>query len=665
MLLLAAGMTACSNDFDRPPLALPEMPEVNSTINEVKTLYWQNDANYATEIGTKTNAEGQEEHIVIAGRVISSDQSNNIYKSLVIQDESGALAMSINATQMFETYPVGQRIVIDLTGMTIGKYSGLQQLGEAEVTDKYGTQTTFMQPAFFREHMQFSGYPDPDAIEVLPMSIDDLPASGDTPGVIRWQSQLVRFDNVSFEGGGTLTFADGTNNTNRTLVSASGKKLTVRNSGYATFAADKLPAGTGSVTGILSYFGSGWQLLLRSKEDCSGFEAGGGDEPVGPIGEANSTIMEVKTAFWDDATNYATEVGTKADGSHYIIKGRVVSSDESGNIYKYLVIEDATAALTFSINASKIYQTYPLGQEVTVDLTGLYIGKYAGWQQCGQSETSEQFGTQIGRMGLAQLQANAQNDGTADPSAVQPVPVTIADLTQAPEAQRQWQGRYVQLDNVHFQNGGNETFSDASSTSNRTLVDAAGNTIIVRTSNYATFKGETLPKGTGKVKAIVSYFNGTWQLLLNSAADCYDFDGVTPDTPDTPDNPDTPDTPDTPDNPDGTTVYTVAQVIDGTATGTGWVEGYIVGWVDGPALETGAKFTLPATSSTNLLIAASAGVTDVAQCVPVQLPSGAIRSALNLVDNQGNFGKKVKLNGSFEKYFKVNGLKSVKEYAFE
>lgn len=136
-------------------------------------------------------------------------------------------------------------------------------------------------------------------------------------------------------------------------------------------------------------------------------------------------------------------------------------------------------------------------------------------------------------------------------------------------------------------------------------------------------------------------------------------------TPDTPDNPDTPDTPDTPDNPDGTTVYTVAQVIDGTATGTGWVEGYIVGWVDGPALETGAKFTLPATSSTNLLIAASAGVTDVAQCVPVQLPSGAIRSALNLVDNQGNFGKKVKLNGSFEKYFKVNGLKSVKEYAFE
>ncbi|MCM1517418.1 MAG: DUF5689 domain-containing protein [Pseudoflavonifractor sp.] len=659
MLLLSAGMASCSNHFDRPPLALPEMPPVNSTINEVKTLYWQDDTNYATEIGTKTNAEGEEEHIVIAGRVISSDQSNNIYKSLVIQDESGALAMSINATSMFEDYPLGQKIIIDLTGMTIGKYSGLQQLGEAEVTEKYGTQTTFMDPTFFREHMQFSSYPDTDAIDVIAMDMDQLPANGDTPGVIRWQSQLVRFDNVHFEGAGSLTFADGTNNTNRTLVSASGKTLTVRNSGYANFADKKLPSGTGSVVGILSYFNTGWQLLLRSYEDCIGFEETGDDNPTRPIEEANTTILEVKTALWQDATNYATEVGTKEDGSHYIVKGRVVSSDESGNIYKYVVIEDATAALTFSVNDSKIYQTYPLGQEVTVDLTGLYIGKYAGWQQAGLMESSDQYGTQIGRMGLSELQAHTKTEGTADPSAIQPKALTISQLTQTAEAQIEWQGRFVELSGVHFQNGGSETFSDASSTSNRTLLDASGNSIIVRTSNYASFKGETLPSGTGKVRAIVSYFNGTWQLLLNSANDCIDFDGTTPTVPDTPVTPDTPDT------PDDTSVYTVAQVIAGTATGNGTVEGYIVGWVDGPALESGAKFTVPATSNTNLLLAGSDNETDVSKCIPVQLPSGTVRAALNLVDNPGNLGKKVRLTGSFETYFKVKGLKSVKEYAFE
>jgi hypothetical protein len=45
--------------------------------------------------------------------------------------------------------------------------------------------------------------------------------------------------------------------------------------------------------------------------------------------------------------------------------------------------------------------------------------------------------------------------------------------------------------------------------------------------------------------------------------------------------------------------------------------------------------------------------------MPVQLPSGEIRSGLNLVDNPSNLGKEVLLYGNIEAYFRVPGVKSV------
>ena len=110
--------------------------------------------------------------------------------------------------------------------------------------------------------------------------------------------------------------------------------------------------------------------------------------------------------------------------------------------------------------------------------------------------------------------------------------------------------------------------------------------------------------------------------------------------------------------------YSVAQVISGVS-GTGWTQGYIVGWVDGMTLADGARFTVPATASSNVLIAASAEETNYMNCIPVQLPSGSVRSAINLQDNPANLGKIVKLEGSFEAYFGTKGLKSVTDFVIE
>lgn len=71
-------------------------------------------------------------------------------------------------------------------------------------------------------------------------------------------------------------------------------------------------------------------------------------------------------------------------------------------------------------------------------------------------------------------------------------------------------------------------------------------------------------------------------------------------------------------------------------------------------------------SASNLLLAPSADVKDGAQCIPVQLASGSdARKALNLKDNPGNLGKKVKIEGSLEAYFNQPGLKTPTNFVIE
>ena len=105
-----------------------------------------------------------------------------------------------------------------------------------------------------------------------------------------------------------------------------------------------------------------------------------------------------------------------------------------------------------------------------------------------------------------------------------------------------------------------------------------------------------------------------------------------------------------------------------TATGTKWVKAYIVGVYEtkdasGATLEKYVMSTkAPFYTATNLLIAASATETDLSRCLTVQLPTGDIRAALNLVDNASNLGKEVMIYGSLEKYFNMPGVKSLTGY---
>lgn len=83
-----------------------------------------------------------------------------------------------------------------------------------------------------------------------------------------------------------------------------------------------------------------------------------------------------------------------------------------------------------------------------------------------------------------------------------------------------------------------------------------------------------------------------------------------------------------------------------------WVKGVIIGSMVNNELLEGAT----GASNTNMVI----GTAD--SYLPVALPSGGVRDALNLKDNPANINKEVAVYGTIEKYFKVAGVKNVTEY---
>lgn len=106
--------------------------------------------------------------------------------------------------------------------------------------------------------------------------------------------------------------------------------------------------------------------------------------------------------------------------------------------------------------------------------------------------------------------------------------------------------------------------------------------------------------------------------------------------------------------------YTVEDIKKHGATGSNvFVKAYIVGFVPEKAIDD-AKFTAEGCEAvSNVLIAASADETSVDNVMPVQLPVGDVRNAINLKDNPTNIKQEVVLCGNIETYFGKTGLKSV------
>lgn len=175
----------------------------------------------------------------------------------------------------------------------------------------------------------------------------------------------------------------------------------------------------------------------------------------------------------------------------------VVTMDErNGNIYKSAYIQDHTGAVNLYLNSSGgLYQ----GDSIRLFLKGTLLSSYGGALQIDSVDVDEHV----------VKQATLINK----PAEV----VTIQDIKTG-----FYQSRLVKLENVQFKASEmGKTYADPINkySMNRMLQDCDNNEIIVRSSGYANFAGDTLPAGKGSLVAIVSEYNGEMQLYIRSLAE--------------------------------------------------------------------------------------------------------------------------------------------------
>lgn len=108
---------------------------------------------------------------------------------------------------------------------------------------------------------------------------------------------------------------------------------------------------------------------------------------------------------------------------------------------------------------------------------------------------------------------------------------------------------------------------------------------------------------------------------------------------------------------------TVSEALSSIGDTDVWVCGHIVG---GDLTSSSASFDGPFESRTNLLLGPRASTMDKDACLSVQLPSGSLRTALNLVDNPDLLGRKICLKGDIvEAYYGIPGIKNLTEYELQ
>ena len=201
--------------------------------------------------------------------------------------------------------------------------------------------------------------------------------------------------------------------------------------------------------------------------------------------------------------------------------GYVISSDEGGNFFEEIVIQDKaenpTAGIVVQIDVNPLYTLYEFGRKVFIKLDGLTIAEDNGVLQLGRAA-----GNSIDKIAASQ---RAEHLILApEVATIVPLDVEISDFSNDLE------NLFIRINDMQFNRndvlGDNPLTFAAEDTDEfdgeRTVESCAnGTTVIMSTSTFSDFKGLTLPANRGSISAVLTrdFFDDFYTIVINSPED--------------------------------------------------------------------------------------------------------------------------------------------------
>ena len=205
------------------------------------------------------------------------------------------------------------------------------------------------------------------------------------------------------------------------------------------------------------------------------------------------------------------------------IEGYVISSDEGGNFYKKIYIQNAdkNQGLSVAIDKSGLYTEFPVGAKVQLRLKDLTTQLNNSAIEVGHGTYTAKSGrVSVGTMAEAIYKKHLFDTGERK---------TVAELAKVSNSIQEVSteahvDQLITLKGVHFPTDAvGKTLYDKSNAlggaTNYKLTDANGKTIIFRTSSYAKFKDEKVPAGEVEVTGVLTKFNKDYQFMISNYAD--------------------------------------------------------------------------------------------------------------------------------------------------
>ncbi len=271
LFLLTFNFSGCvDQDFeDIEPRVDTTLLIANTTIAELKSMY--PGSLFQLSDTTFFNRDS----IIIEGIVTSDDKTGNFYKTIVIQDASGAIEVKLDKTNLSNDYKLGQRLIIYCNSLYLGDYGGLIQIGSAYTENGYKQIGGMEGDVIINKHVFRKGE---TPVPVTPLVINpSLLTAANISKLVKVEN--VQFETLYFPGTTTpLTYADKASGESldhilKGCIDNYNSNLVGRSSGFASFANKPISNLKGSVVGVLSYYNGTFQLIIRDLNDINFTEA--------------------------------------------------------------------------------------------------------------------------------------------------------------------------------------------------------------------------------------------------------------------------------------------------------------------------------------------------------------------------------------------------------